>query len=400
MKNLTLAVVLFPALASAAGFQLQERSARGLGRAFSGEAAIADDASVLASNPAAMLLVPGDTAVSAGLSGIFPEIAVRGTYQPPPMGAPQPASARADETSYVPFLFVTHRVNDRLALGFGSFTTYGLITNYPDSFSARLLADKSELRSLNLNPSLAWRVSEKWSIGAGFNTLRADGTLSATVPTGQPALLLKGDDWGDGFNVGILFEAGPHTRFGLHYRSEVDLTLDGDARSVSPALSGPATLDVTLPDSIEFSAYHEFDDRWALHADVIWTSWSDFDRLVPVVNGAVAGITPENWDDAFRFALGVTCRAHEKITLRAGLAYDQSPVSDRFRTLRIPDADRIWLSFGASYHVNAGWSIDAGYTHLFIDPTSIRESTPAGGTFTGRVEGSADLVALGLSGHF
>ena len=398
-----MAALCLPYFAHGAGFQLQERSTKGLGRAFSGEAAIADDASVLASNPAGMLLVPGDTAVSIGMSGVFPDIDVNGVFTPTgaPAGIPATADGVADYAA-VPYLYLTHKVNEDISIGFGSFTTFGLATNYPLNFSARSLADQSELKTVNLNPSIAYRFNRQWSVGAGFNALYGEGKLTSTFPNSLPILDLAGDDWGFGYNVGVLFELNESTRFGLHYRSEVDLTLEG--RIVSGALpfwNGPGIVDLTLPDSIEFSAYHEINDRWAIHGDVVWTGWSDFQQLQPVVFGAPVQppTTIENWNDVYRFSIGTTWKATDRLTLRAGLAYDESPVDSQFMTLRIPDSDRLWVSLGMSYQLNECWAIDLAYTHLFTDDVSINETTAAG-NFTGTAGGSTNLVALGLSGHF
>lgn len=393
----------FTTLVHGAGFQLQERSTRGLGRAFSGEAAIADDASVLASNPAGMLLVPGDTAISVGLSGVFPDVDVNGVFTP--TGAPGGIAASASDVAdhaVVPYLYLTHKVNDQISIGFGSYTTFGLATNYPASFAARSLADQSELRTVNLNPSIAYRFNSQWSIGVGFNALYGEGTLNSTFPTGLPILDLAGDDWGFGYNVGVMFELSESTRFGLHYRSEVDLTLEGRVVSSAAAIwNGPGIVDLTLPDSIEFSAYHEINDRWAIHGDVVWTGWSDFQQLQPIVFGAPVQppATVENWNDVYRFSIGTTWKTTDRLTLRAGIAYDESPVDEQFMTLRIPDSDRLWVSVGMSYEINDCWAIDLAYTHLFTDEVRINETTAAG-NFTGTADGSTNLVAVGLSGHF
>lgn len=403
IKQAVIATLGLTTLAHGAGYQLQERSTRGLGRAFSGEAAIADDASVMASNPAGMLLVPGDTAISVGLSGIFPDVDVQGVFTPTgaPGGIPTTASDVADH-AVVPYLYLTHKVNDKVSVGFGSYTTYGLATNYPLTFAARSLADKSELKTVNLNPSIAYRINSQWSIGVGFDALYADGKLTSTFPNSLPILDLAGDDWGFGYNIGVMFELSDSTRFGLHYRSEVDLTLEGRVvSSATPIWNGPGIVDVTLPDSLEFSVYHEINDRWAIHGDIVWTGWSDFQQLQPIVFGAPVQppATIENWSDVYRFSIGTTWKTTDRLTLRAGVAYDESPVDQQFMTLRIPDSDRLWLSVGMSYQINPCWAIDLAYTHLFTDEVRINETTIAG-NFTGIADGSTNLVALGLSGHF
>ncbi|WP_367874940.1 OmpP1/FadL family transporter [Luteolibacter sp. Populi] len=390
---------------TAAGFQLHERSASGLGRAFSGEAAFADDASVIASNPAAMTLLQDEWSFAIGASAIFPEVEVSGSFAPP---APAPAGTRVPAhggnvagDAYIPYFYLTKRLNDHLVLGFGSYTTFGLQTNYPTGFSASSLADHSQLISFNLNPSLAWQISEQWSLGIGFDALYADGRLTASLPSTLPLLDLAGNDWGYGFNAGVLFRPTEHTRFGLHYRSAIDLELEGRAVSVIPAFNGPTALAVELPDSVEFSAVHDM-GNWSIHGDVMWTNWSKFKELAPFIIGAPAQppATPENWDDSWRFALGTTWRATETWTFRAGLAYDLSPVPEANLTLRIPDADRLWLTVGFSWAFTPCWTLDAGYAHIFADDVLIREGSAAIGTFRGEATGSGDVVSLGLSARF
>jgi long-chain fatty acid transport protein len=390
--------------ARGAGFQLQERSAAGLGRAFSAEAAIGDDASVLASNPAAMVLLPDDASFAAGISSIFPEVEVTGAYTPPaaPPGTalPAPAGNVADD-AFVPYFFAVGRLHERLSLGFGSHTPFGLGSNYPTSFPARGVADLSEVVTVNLNAALAWRIDSHWSLGLGFDALHAKGKLTATAPSTLPVLDLTGDDWAYGCNFGLLFEADPATRFGLHYRSALDLAIEGRAVSLVPAFNGPATLAVELPDSVEFSAVRDLGD-WSVHGDAMWTNWSVFRELAPRILGAPVQppATPENWKDSWRFALGTTWRATERWTFRAGLAYDRSPVPEANLTLRIPDADRFWLSAGFSWEFTPGWTLDAGYAHVFADDVAIIDGSAATGVFRGSASGGADIVSLGVSASF
>jgi long-chain fatty acid transport protein len=388
-----------------AGFQLHERSAAGLGRAFSGEAAMADDATVIASNPAGMALLEDEWSFAIGTSGIFPEVEVSGIYAPPapaPPGTVIPANAgNVSDNAYLPYLYVARRINGQLSFGFGAYTTFGLKSDYPLAFPARTVADFSELVSINLNPSLAWRINDQWSVGAGYDALYGDGTLISSMPSTLPALDLAGDDWGHGYNLGVLFEATESTRFGLHYRSKVDLDLEGRAVSVIPAFNGPATLSVELPATVEFSAVHDFTD-WSIHGDVMWTDWSAFQELAPHIIGAPAQppATQENWKDSWRFAVGTTWRVTETWTFRAGVAYDRAPVGEANLTLRIPDADRIWLSAGFSWEFTPCWTLDFGYTHIFADDVFISDGSAGTGTFQGMATGSGDIVSIGISAGF
>ncbi len=399
--RITLLLLAATHAASAAGFQLHERSASGLGRAFSGEAAMGDDASVIASNPAAMVLLPDDWTFSSGVSGIFPEVEVSGTFTLP-QGVRLPAlGGNVASDAALPYLYVAKRLNEQLVLGFGSFTTFGLETNYPVGFAASSLGDFSKLTTFNLNPSLAWQINEQWSLGAGFDALYADGTLTSTLGGVRPLLDLAGDDWGYGFNVGLLYKPAEHTRLGLHYRSAIDLELEGRAISVLPAFNGPATLATELPDSVEFSVVQDI-GAWSIHGDAMWTNWSKFQQLAPFITGAPAQppATQENWKDSWRFALGSTWRATDAWTFRAGIAYDHTPVPEGGRTLRIPDADRLWLSAGFSWDFAPCWTLDAGYVHIFAEDALIIEGSSATGKFVGRATGAGDVVSVGLTTRF
>lgn len=393
-----------------AGFQLAERSATGLGRAFSGEAAIADDASVLASNPAGMILLE-DGAISAGLQYVRPDIDVKGIT---PSGAASDSGVAED--ALIPYFYYTRKINDNLTVGLGTFSTFGLATDYSNSFAAFAGTETSEITTISINPSLAYRINEKWTIGAGVNFLYADGRLTArNTPTdgvggavGGRLFDLEGDDWGYGWNLGVLFEASAKTRIGLHYRSAIDLEIEGEASGDLVALTGAAkrdaSLDIELPDTVEFSVYHEVNDQWAVHGDVLWTNWSKFKQLAPMVHPGIDGqlLVQENWEDTFRYSMGVTYRHNDKVTYRAGIAYDESPVSNVDRTLRIPDADRIWLSIGATIKLSECYNLDLGYTHIFADDAKVDFAAAGGneGQFRGTASGSVDIIGIGISGTF
>ena len=431
--------LLTPCL-TGAGFQLAERSASGLGRAYSGEASIADDASVVASNPAAMVLLGGDWNFSLGTSYIDPN--ADATLFPALTGGNNGQATRDDDiadSAFVPYLYATKRINDKLVLGAGVFSSYGLSTNYETSTAALVGTDNSELTTINFNPSIAYRINDKLTLGAGFNVTYADGEVSSRAPGGGGAGLfrLEGDDVAFGYNIGLLYEFSERTRIGLHFRSSIDLELDGSA-TLSPAFNsailgqinsgraavgapplpngtvdidgrGDGSLDIELPSTIELSIYHELSDKWAVHGDILWTNWSSFDTLAPRtgVVDANTGVAvdpllsvPQNWDDTFRYAIGATYQANDCWTFRTGIAYDESPVDDDFRTLRIPDGDRLTLSLGASYAVNDHFTIDAGYSYVFVDDVSLGENEGGIIGTDSSGEGYIQVFALGVSGSF
>ncbi|MEM9080189.1 MAG: outer membrane protein transport protein [Verrucomicrobiota bacterium] len=422
MKNISRLLassVLLTPLAQGAAFQLFERSSSGLGHAFSGGAAYAEDASVLASNPAAMIMLGGNWNISAGLNLIDVESETTG-LSPNSSGGLSTVSGNADTTSYVPMLYVTKRVNENLVLGLGTFTTYGLKTEYPDSFADFAGTSLSELVSVNINPSIAYRVNEVITLGAGLDILYAEGNISSRSPdavlAGTGNLFdLEGDDIAFGFNIGVLLELHDRLTFGLHYRSSIELGIEGEA-ALGTGLNNiaggavvipgtyDASLDVELPETVEASLTFKASKCLDLHADVFWTNWDKVPTLSPKVNGTLSDAavnsiieTTLNWESTFRYAVGATYRPNEKWTLRAGVAYDQSPVEDDNRTLRIPDRDRIWLSAGFTYHFADHYSVDFGYSHLFADDVTIDPNEPF---YNGTISGDADLFAISFNAQF
>lgn len=389
-----------------AGFQLAERSTIGLGRAYSGEAAIADDASIIASNPAGMTLLEG-TQVTVGAQYIVPTVEV--SARNVATGATAKTNDAAPNAA-VPNLYLTHKINDDWSIGFGSFTTYGLKTDYGTDITGVIGSDYSEVFSVNIQPSIAYQVTDQFSVGAGLNIMYVKGEITsdpiihpAAGPV-SPSFDLSGDDLAFGYNVGLLYQLTDSTRVGLHYRSQMDLALEGDAEFGAPLTSfnNNTTLAVSLPDILEFSVYHEINDRWAVHGDVLWTFWSKFEELAPKVDPVVDGnlATPEHWNDAVRISLGTTYKASEKLTLRAGFAWDQSPVDDEFRTFRIPDSERYWLSAGASYHYNDQLTFDAGYTYIISEESKIYVNDVNEETATGDINGNVNIFGLGATYKF
>lgn len=384
-----------------AGFQLAERSASGLGRAFSGEAAMADDASVIASNPAGMILLD-DGAFSTGLQYIRPDVDVQGQAAVRNVGLVPASDTDIASDAFVPYFYYSRKMNDKLSAGIGLYSSFGLATEYARGFSSLVGTETSEITTITINPSLAYRLNDKWTIGAGIDVMYAEGRLSNYLG-GAKFFDLEGDDWSIGWNVGVLFEISESTRIGLHYRSSIDLNLEGTAEGNLVAATGlykrDASLNIELPDSVELSAYHKLNDQWAIHADVTWTGWSKFKTLAPIVHPGIDGrlAVQENWKDSYRYAIGATYKHSDRVTYRCGLALDETPVSDAYRTLRIPDGDRVWVSIGATIKLNACYNLDLAYAHLFADDNSISAINTR---FNGTASGDVDILGIGISGTF
>jgi long-chain fatty acid transport protein len=391
--TLGLALIGWCGLVQAAGFALVEQNASGLGNAYAGQAAVAADASTIFFNPAGMTLLPDRQLVMAGHL-IKPQAEFSGSSN---IGGGNGGDAGG--LAIVPNGYFAYRLTPDVHVGVGMNAPFGLKTEYDSTWAGRTQGIKSELKTINLNPAIAWKANESLSLGAGLSVQYAQATL--TSQTGGGLLTVKGDNYSWGFNLGALWQLSDATRIGLAYRSEVDQKLEGTAEfSVVTALNTPVTASVTLPDSASLSLVHQLNPRLELLVDMTWTGWSDFDELRIVrAAGTTLGVTPENWNDSYRYSVGANYRLNDKVTLRSGLAYDETPVSDAFRTARIPDESRTWLSFGAQYRLSSKNTIDVGYAHLLVDEARINK-TESGVTLAGTYEASVDILSAQLTHNF
>jgi long-chain fatty acid transport protein len=421
MKKILLSCVIFttPLAAQAAGFALIEQSGSGMGNAFAGGSAIAEDASTIFFNPAGMTYIQGTQAVGA-LHLINPNAEFNNKGSIPAAGKPLGGEGpNAGSLAFVPNFYFKTDINENIKVGVGLNAPFGLKTEYGDKWIGRFQADKSEVKTININPAIAFKVNDQLSLGFGVSAMWAEATLTRAVnfpvPT-QGAVKIKGDDWGFGFNLGAIYQATADTRFGVAYRSKVEQHLDGDAKFTRPvpipnagaAADSGVKADVTLPENFSVSAFSRLNDTWDLMGDVTWTRWSQFKELKIVRdNGAIVGglPTPENWDNTMRYSVGVNYHYSDALKLRAGLAYDEEAISDKFRTARIPGNDRKWLSLGAGWQVSPVSKLDVGYSHLFISDASIDDDQRSlakgrNGRLTGDFEASVDILSFQYTHNF
>jgi long-chain fatty acid transport protein len=394
-----LALVGSTSLAHAAGFALIEQNVSGLGNAYAGQAASAQDASTIFFNPAGMTMLPDRQVVVAGHL-IKPQAEFSGTVSPAIGGG---GGGDAGGLALVPNFYYAFRLTPDVHLGVGINAPFGLATEYDANWVGRTQAIKSKLETININPSIAWRVSESLSIGAGLNiqTIKAELTnFAGALGTAK----VEGDDHGWGFNLGAIWQPAPATRIGLAYRSEVEYTLEGDATFTGNALANTdVTADTTMPASASLSLFHRLSPQIDLLADMTWTGWSAFDELrILRTNGTLLSNTPENWDNNMRYSVGVSYHMNDAWSFRSGVAYDETPVSDVFRTARIPDESRLWIALGAQYRISKRGSIDVGYAHLFVDDASINktEGTAPPITLSGSYKSSVDILSAQYTHSF
>jgi long-chain fatty acid transport protein len=249
------------------------------------------------------------------------------------------------------------------------------------------------------------------SIGGGIDIQYADAKLTNAIfagPAGDVLSNLEGNDWSVGYNVGVLFEPLPTTRVGVHYRSRIDHTLDGDVKltSAGTSLSDlPGTADLDLPDIIAVGFAHDVTPDLTLMAEYNWYGWSSFKEIRVKRSGLADQVVTQNYDDTFSVAVGAQYKLNEAWTVRSGFQYDETPTVNGFRSTRTPDGDRYWLSAGLSYDVSDSFTVDVAYTHVFISDADIDTRQPGAraalSTNTRAVsEGSVDILAAALRYKF
>lgn len=407
---LATAMLLAAGGANAAAFQLAEVSTSGLGRAYAGEAAIADNASVVATNPALMSLFKTAQFSTGGvyvdsrinMNGDITSYAqiITGNIGMKAIKDGSASQRNVVPGAFVPNLYFVAPVNDKFALGAGMNVNFGLKSEYDDSYDAGMFGGKTDLSAINLNLSGAYRVTEGLSLGLGVNAVYAKAqvernagiitesikdtqvtqalqvlqepfkNLSTHLPSKDTSVVSLQDRaaWGFGWNAGVMYQFNEANRIGLAYHSKVDIDFTDrtatslEAEAIKAGKKGDLTL--TLPDYLELSGFHQLTDKLAVHYSYKYTHWSRLTKLhASFENGKKAFEKELQYSNNSRVALGASYDLYEKLTLRAGIAYDQA-ASRHQRSAAIPDTDRTWYSLGATYKFTPNLSVDLGYAYL------------------------------------
>lgn len=416
----SLTALLAPTAGLAGGMALTMQNGVHLGQAYSAGAA-AEDASTAFYNPAGMLyLDKPQSSLSLSYithSGGFTDTGSVTAGAIPTGGGDggTPGSARL-----VPTLHVAHPFSERMALGLSISVPYGLATDYDAGWVGRYHALKSELETLDLGLSFAWRPTEHVAVGLGFDWQRADATLTNAVDFGLIGFLnsvpgltpgsadglarVQGDDTSTGFNLGVMFDVAESGRLGLAYRAKMEHNLRGPATFTDvPAPFAAmfpnqnATAPLALPERLSVSFYYDLTTTVAVTADWSWWKWSRFQTLsVDFENPATTDVAlPQNWDDASIYSVGVRWSQNDALTWRAGVALNETPVpSATFRSARIPDADRLWLCVGASYQLAENARVDVGFAHLSIADSSTMNDDLLGHVLVGDYGISVNILSV------
>lgn len=431
-KPLTLAVAVATAALSgqamAGAFQLNEQGVSGQGTSNAGRASTVTDATIVFGNPAGMSFL--DRAqVTAGTAFLTVDTDIDSAGDGSNEGDMVP-------DTFIPFGFYVQPINDNLHFGLGVYAPFGLITDYEGQFEGRFYGDRSKVEVVTIQPTISVKFSEQFSAGFGLTYNQIDGELTANTPGGPVGLFdgttgaplggnglagegdvdVEGDDNAWGFTFGAMYKPWEHTTFGFAYHSEVEYDLEGKARftNVRAAQPGPvpgsvaagtfsqqtdADLSITLPEVWDFSVTHELNDRWTVMAGAAMTNWSEFDEI-RVENDVSEIVEAQNYEDSWQYSIGTAYQLNPQWVLRTGLAYDETPIKDEYRSVRVPSDDRIIFSLGAGWTPTPDLTVDVAYSYIHESDAEISQEEENRGTYEADFENTAQAFGAQLTYRF
>ncbi|MBV6659735.1 OmpP1/FadL family transporter [Pseudomonas yamanorum] len=423
--GISLAAICVSTPLFASGFALGEQSISSQGTSLAGRTSSVEDASIVYGNPAGMSRLKRQQ-VTLGVaildaksdisdaSGTNRGTAIRGSNG----GDMIPGFA-------VPMGFYLTPIDEHWTFGLGAYAPFGLAANYEDTFQGRYFGNKSTVKVVTLQPTISYAFNDRVSVGFGPTINRISGALESVLSLnpllGEGRVKIKGDDIGYGFNVGVMAQVTDSTNVGLTYHSKVAYKLEGHTEISPGAGTNPAllsngrykgTLDISTPESVDFSVTQKLTDDWNLYVGSTWTRWSRIKDItvensgVTSAGGALAPqlastITePQNWHDTWAAAVGTSYQLNKQWVLRTGMAVDQSPTNNLDRSPRIPTGDRTIFSIGAGWSPTEDITVDVAYSYLKEEAVSVDRSNALGQRYRAKYENSATGLGLGLTYRF
>lgn len=396
--------------AHAAGFMLTEQSAGALGRAYAGAGVDGTDISGVYYNPATMTLHPGTT-IQAGFVAVGLDLAFEGSGSANDVNYDGETENGQYNTQAIPHGYISHQLTDNMWIGLAMTVPFGMGTEYKDDWKLGNRGISAEVLTFDFNPNVAWKVSDKLSLGAGMSIqyASADLKMRQDIPSaGSVNGEIDADSIAWGFNVGVMWSPLENLRFGLSYRSKINHNADGDF-TFSGGTTGmdqilgmyelrqgvpyDAAATLSTPAWIMATAAWDVNDLLSLYATFRWTDWSSFDTLVLESSEGLRPfggkkVVENHWQDTYLVSVGADLRFTNWWTFRAGIGYETSAVDDpKYRTAIIPDADRLWLALGSSFKATENMQIDVSAAWLHgIGERNLWDKDTAGGTEVGKFE--------------
>jgi long-chain fatty acid transport protein len=386
-------------------------------------------------NSAAAAAAPGiNVSTNAALVVPHREIEAKGgAFLLTPTIGLEADSGEIGDPTFVPATYANYQLNERLFLGVGLNSGFGFTTK-PDNtdWAGSPIGITSKIFSVNLNPNLAYKLTDTLTVGAGLQVQYVDVRLRSGTdnnilppPNALEGRETEGDDWGVGATAGVIWKPMTGTSLGVGFRSAIDVELEGTCDGVGAtnvSLTGgtapagcvtggePVTAEFTLPELVSVGLSHQLTDRIRVLGTIEWTNWSRLGTpQVLDTNGNSVDELELEYQDGWFYSVGAEYAYSPDLILRAGVAYEESPITDDTRNVFLPDDERIWLSVGATTKLSERTKVDIGYSHLFIEDSPICQPQPGcnpNGTgadtpsFVGEATGDIDIVTLGITHNF
>lgn len=450
LSIMAISIALAGTAAQAGGFGVTVQSASGGGNAATGYA-LAEDASAMYYNPALLSQIEGKQ-INAGVGLLNTDIDVQNRNSTLPTAAGGTLvqgknTASPGGLSATPSFYYKRDLSDRTAFGLGVNVPFGVSTEYDKDSFTRYEALESELKTVNINPAVSWKMDDKLSLGAGLNiqaghaklgraidsflacsqivaasggllpatTCNALGLNSASNQATDGLSSVEADGIALGANLGLAYRPDEHTTLSVAYRSPVNYELEGDVDFKHSAqldalgnavltnaglIDQKATADLKMPASLSLAAARQINAKLAVHGDVTWTQWSSVPeiRIRFPDTGLSDSVTDLQWEDTIRVGAGGTYQLNDKTRLRAGVAFDPTPTpSSRNRTPRAPGSDNWWLSAGMSRDLSKHMTLDASLAYIIPDDNSINYTSPGTSNYTTRADVESDALSGAVS---
>lgn len=400
--------------ANAAGFYIQEQSVSAGGAAYAGAATNTKDASTIFFNPAGVTKLSGAQA-HAGVQVLVPNGELKNKGSTFPGG--QPAGGDGGNPynpTPVPAGFAAMPVSavDGLWIGIGVTAPFGLANKYDSDYFGRFDSRKTDLLTMDIQPTIAYKVNDWLSLGGGLNIQRADATLTNAIFFGAGTVgtsKLEGDDWGFGYTAGAQIELTPATTLGLNYRSSISydlkgkITIDGAPAGTSVTTIDNASASLVTPDKASIGLSHDLNDKWTIMGQANWMGWNNFDNITARNSaGVTQSAVEQNYQAVWSYALGAEYNYSPDWTFRGGIQYDNTPTTDEFRTTRTPDGDRTWFATGATYKFSEQISLDMNLTYIHIadEEIDVTRNAAAPSRIIADTSGDVWIGGLGVNYKF
>ncbi len=383
---------------NAAGFRLSEQDtkANGMGNAFT---AVADNASAVWYNPAAIGDLEGKTNLSLGTVMVDPAMKHKYTGG---------SDSIKDIIHVPPYFYAAHKLNEKWALGFGFNLPFGLSTEWEKTSHASAVATLSDIKAFNYNLNGSYKVNDKLSVALGADYVSLDATLNKMLGAKELQLEGKGDGWG--WNAAAMYKLNDQWKLGASYRSPVKVIVN-DATAKWNTFSNSAYTKLTLPDTFQFGAAYILNSKWQVSAGVDYTDWTTYRKIV-IKSNTITQITTllygagnatntstdvKNWKSVWAFRAGTEYKYSDKIAFTMGAFYDKNPVTEKYFETRVPDSDRMAGSIGGEYKMSENMTLNLSYTVMRFEERTVDSAT---NTIDGKYETTAQLPAIGIGYKF